>query len=120
MAEVVPCEYKTPFHSKTEVDISNVLNVLSAAIGLVEALAGPRHPEDSLINHSEGQFFLTEAFKIIVDEVFNKGTDVQQKVFCVAFVTECLLGILNTAVFFWCRFVIGKNQRSWLSCWTWS
>nr|ABF22453.1 cysteine sulfinic acid decarboxylase [Takifugu rubripes] len=56
------------------------LNVLSTAIGLVEDLAGPQHPEDSLVNHSEGQFFLNEAFKIIVDEVLNKGTDVQQKV----------------------------------------
>lgn len=96
------------------------LNVLSTAIGLVEDPAGPQHPEDSLINHSEGQLFLTEAFKIIVDEVLNKGTDVQQKVFRVAFVSEFILSILNTAVFFWCRFVIGKNQRSWLSCWTWS
>lgn len=99
MAEVVPCEYKSPFHPRTEVDISNVLNVLSTAIGLIQDLAGPQHPEDSLSNHSEGQFFLTEAFKILVDEVLNKGTDVQQKVFRVAFMTECILGILNTAVF---------------------
>lgn len=67
------------------------LNVLSTAIGLVEDLAGPQHPEDSLVNHSEGQFFLNEAFKIIVDEVLNKGTDVQQKVFRVAFMPECIL-----------------------------
>lgn len=32
--------------------------------------------------------------------MLNKGTDVQQKVFCVAFVTERILGILNAAVFF--------------------
>ncbi|TKS77626.1 Cysteine sulfinic acid decarboxylase [Collichthys lucidus] len=32
------------------------------------------------IDHAEGQLFLTEAFKIIVEEVLCKGTDVKQKV----------------------------------------
>ncbi|XP_010764534.1 acidic amino acid decarboxylase GADL1-like, partial [Notothenia coriiceps] len=35
---------------------------------------------DPLIDHSEGQLFLNEAFKIIVEEVLCKGTDVKQKV----------------------------------------
>ena len=33
-----------------------------------------------LIDHSEGQLFLNEAFKIIIEEVLCKGTDVKQKV----------------------------------------
>uniref|UniRef100_A0A3Q2Q5M0 Cysteine sulfinic acid decarboxylase n=1 Tax=Fundulus heteroclitus TaxID=8078 RepID=A0A3Q2Q5M0_FUNHE len=35
---------------------------------------------DPLINHTEGQLFLHEAFKIIVEEVLCKGTDVKEKV----------------------------------------
>uniref|UniRef100_A0A3Q0S7T1 Cysteine sulfinic acid decarboxylase n=1 Tax=Amphilophus citrinellus TaxID=61819 RepID=A0A3Q0S7T1_AMPCI len=35
---------------------------------------------ESLIDHAEGQFFLNEAFKIIMEEVLSKGTDVKQKV----------------------------------------
>ncbi|KAF3845513.1 hypothetical protein F7725_008676 [Dissostichus mawsoni] len=35
---------------------------------------------DPLIDHSEGQLFLNEAFKIIIEEVLCKGTDVKQKV----------------------------------------
>lgn len=35
---------------------------------------------DPLINHAEGQLFLHEAFKIIVEEVLCKGTDVKEKV----------------------------------------
>lgn len=45
-----------------------------------EEPSSPLYPEESLINHSEGQLFLTEAFKIIVDEVLSKGTSSQQKV----------------------------------------
>ena len=30
--------------------------------------------------HTEGQLFLTEAFKIIMTEVLRKGTDVNEKV----------------------------------------
>lgn len=37
-------------------------------------------PNEPLIDHSEGQLFLKEAFEIIVDEVLDKGTDVKQKV----------------------------------------
>lgn len=89
-----------------------------------EEPSSPHDSEESLINHSEGQLFLTEAFKLIVDEVLSKGTDSQQKVliyylpchlFFVRFVVPCLLLFSG-----WCRFVSGKNQRSWLSCWTWS
>lgn len=39
---------------------------------------------EPLIDHAEGQFFLNEAFSIIVEEVLSKGTDVKQKVFCEA------------------------------------
>ncbi len=35
---------------------------------------------EPLIDHSEGQLFLNEAFKIIMEEVLCKGTDVKQKV----------------------------------------
>lgn len=88
-----------------------------------EEPSSPLYPEESLINHSEGQLFLTEAFKIIVDEVLSKGTSIQQKVLiyylpchiCVRFV------VFRPLLFSCCcRFVSGKNQRSWLSCWTWS
>lgn len=33
-----------------------------------------------LIHHAEGQLFLNEAFKIIVEEVLCNGTDVNHKV----------------------------------------
>lgn len=36
--------------------------------------------DEPLTDHTEGQLFLHEAFKIIVDEVLCKGTDVRQKV----------------------------------------
>lgn len=35
---------------------------------------------ESLIDHSEGQRFLNETVKIIVEEVLQKGTDVNEKV----------------------------------------
>ncbi|XP_047223139.1 cysteine sulfinic acid decarboxylase isoform X1 [Girardinichthys multiradiatus] len=35
---------------------------------------------DPLINHAEGQLFLYEAYKILVEEVLCKGTDVKEKV----------------------------------------
>lgn len=35
---------------------------------------------EPLIDHGEGQHFLNEAFKILMDEVLCKGTDVNQKV----------------------------------------
>ncbi|KAF3860471.1 hypothetical protein F7725_000726 [Dissostichus mawsoni] len=42
--------------------------------------ANLRDINEPLIDHSEGQLFLNEAFKIIVEEVLCKGTDVKQKV----------------------------------------
>lgn len=36
--------------------------------------------KDPLIDHTEGQCFLHEAIKIIVEEVLCKGTDIKQKV----------------------------------------
>ncbi|KAM9342459.1 cysteine sulfinic acid decarboxylase-like [Pholidichthys leucotaenia] len=48
-----------------------------------EQLMGPgdRHDlREPLIDHEEGQSFLNEAVKIIVEEVLCKGTDVKQKV----------------------------------------
>lgn len=35
---------------------------------------------EPLIDHAEGQLFLNEAFKIIVEEVLCNGTDVSHKV----------------------------------------
>lgn len=46
--------------------------------------AGNGYLNEPLIDHAEGQLFLTEAFKIIVEEVLCKGTDVKQKVSCEA------------------------------------
>lgn len=54
---------------------------LSTANMSAEDQSSPHCPGESLINHSEGQLFLTEAFKIIVEETIRKGTDVQEKVF---------------------------------------
>lgn len=56
------------------------LTVLTFADGQVEEVAGVHHLCEPLIDHSEGQLFLNEAFKIIVEEVLRKGTDVNQKV----------------------------------------
>lgn len=56
------------------------LTVLTFADGQVEEVAGVHHLREPLIDHSEGQLFLNEAFKIIVEEVLRKGTDVNQKV----------------------------------------
>ncbi|KAL3974495.1 serpin E3 [Sarotherodon galilaeus] len=39
-----------------------------------------RDLNEPLIDHAEGQFFLNEAFKIIMEEVLSNGTDVKQKV----------------------------------------
>ncbi|XP_075952437.1 cysteine sulfinic acid decarboxylase-like [Anarhichas minor] len=39
-----------------------------------------RHLDEPLVDHTEGQLFLNDAFKIIVEEVLCKGTDVKQKV----------------------------------------
>uniref|UniRef100_A0A665U179 Cysteine sulfinic acid decarboxylase-like n=1 Tax=Echeneis naucrates TaxID=173247 RepID=A0A665U179_ECHNA len=54
----------------------------------VEITAGtqPKEPallhdlNEPLIEHAEGQLFLTETFKIILEEVLCKGTDVKEKV----------------------------------------
>lgn len=49
-----------------------------------------------LIDHAEGQLFLNEAFKIIVEEVLRKGTDAKEKVSFEAF--ECLADHVTVAV----------------------
>lgn len=49
----------------------------------VLTLADPtcsRDLSDPIIDHAEGQLFLNEAFKIIVEEVLCNGTDVNHKV----------------------------------------
>lgn len=46
--------------------------------------ASLRDLNEPLIDHAEGQFFLNEAFKIIMEEVLSNGTDVKQKVSCEA------------------------------------
>lgn len=52
----------------------------SSLNGLVKEPDHLRDPNEPLIDHTEGQLFLNEAFKIIVEEVLSKGTDVQKKV----------------------------------------
>ncbi|XP_053706457.1 cysteine sulfinic acid decarboxylase [Synchiropus splendidus] len=42
--------------------------------------SGPLDLSEPLVDHQEGQRFLKEAFSIILEEVFCKGTDVQEKV----------------------------------------
>lgn len=54
--------------------------VVSAADGQADKQVGLRDLSEPLIDHSEGQLFLSETFKIIVEEVLCKGTDVTQKV----------------------------------------
>lgn len=56
------------------------LPVLTAADGQVEEPANLHDLNEPLIDHSEGRLFLNEAFKIIMEEVLCKGTDVKQKV----------------------------------------
>jgi hypothetical protein len=41
---------------------------------------GQQHLNEPLLDHREGQLFLTEAFKVILEEVLCKGTDVNEKV----------------------------------------
>ncbi|KAM8753814.1 cysteine sulfinic acid decarboxylase isoform 1-T1 [Acanthopagrus schlegelii] len=52
----------------------------SLADGQAEEQVGLRDLNEPLIDHSEGQLFLSKAFKIIVEEVLCKGTDISQKV----------------------------------------
>uniref|UniRef100_A0A8C7FBE4 Cysteine sulfinic acid decarboxylase n=1 Tax=Oncorhynchus kisutch TaxID=8019 RepID=A0A8C7FBE4_ONCKI len=40
---------------------------------------GQQHLNEPLLDHREGQLFLTEAFKVILEEVLCKGTDVNEK-----------------------------------------
>ncbi|CAB1312487.1 unnamed protein product [Coregonus sp. 'balchen'] len=41
---------------------------------------GQQNMNEPLLDHREGQLFLTEAFKVILEEVLCKGTDVKEKV----------------------------------------
>uniref|UniRef100_A0A8C7RMC0 Cysteine sulfinic acid decarboxylase n=1 Tax=Oncorhynchus mykiss TaxID=8022 RepID=A0A8C7RMC0_ONCMY len=41
---------------------------------------GQQHLNEPLLDHREGQLFLTEAFKVILEEVLCKGIDVNEKV----------------------------------------
>uniref|UniRef100_A0A8C7D3X0 Cysteine sulfinic acid decarboxylase n=1 Tax=Oncorhynchus kisutch TaxID=8019 RepID=A0A8C7D3X0_ONCKI len=43
-------------------------------------LYGQQDMNEPLLDNSEGQLFLTEAFKVIIEEVLCKGTDVKEKV----------------------------------------
>uniref|UniRef100_A0A671X742 Cysteine sulfinic acid decarboxylase n=1 Tax=Sparus aurata TaxID=8175 RepID=A0A671X742_SPAAU len=58
--------------------MANVLQ--SSSDGQADKQVGLRDLSEPLIDHSEGQLFLSETFKIIVEEVLCKGTDVTQKV----------------------------------------
>lgn len=45
-----------------------------------EYMNGHVHHEEPDIYESDGTLFLTEAFKVIVEEILHKGTDIKQKV----------------------------------------
>lgn len=62
------------------------LTVLATADG--QEPANLRDLNEPLVDHSEGQLFLNEAFRIIMEEVLCKGTDVEQKV-KIAMVSDC-------------------------------
>uniref|UniRef100_A0A3Q3LBI1 Cysteine sulfinic acid decarboxylase n=1 Tax=Mastacembelus armatus TaxID=205130 RepID=A0A3Q3LBI1_9TELE len=59
--------------------ILNVI-VITIADGQGREAAKLHDLNEPLIDHAEGQDFLNEAFKVIMDEVLCKGTDVKQKV----------------------------------------
>ncbi|TDH10531.1 hypothetical protein EPR50_G00076230 [Perca flavescens] len=65
-----------PFSSN---GLEPVTNGLEPATNGKEA-AKPHDLSEPCVDNSEGQLFLNEAFKIIVEEVLSKGTDVKQKV----------------------------------------
>ncbi|KAJ0036771.1 hypothetical protein NQD34_005448, partial [Periophthalmus magnuspinnatus] len=50
---------------------------------------------EPIIDHAEGQLFLNEAFKILMEEVLCKGTDAKQKVVCRYEEPEVLAKILD-------------------------
>lgn len=56
------------------------LIIIPIADGQAKKTANLHDLNEPLINHAEGQLFLNEAFKIIVEEVLCKGTDIKQKV----------------------------------------
>lgn len=56
------------------------LSVLTLADRQAEEPASLYDLTKPLIDHTEGQLFLNEAFKIIVEEVLCNGTDVNHKV----------------------------------------
>ncbi|XP_044207782.1 cysteine sulfinic acid decarboxylase isoform X2 [Thunnus albacares] len=58
----------------------DMANMLSFSYGQAKKPASLHDLNEPLTNHSEGQLFLNEAFKIIVEEVLCKGTDIKQKV----------------------------------------
>lgn len=47
---------------------------------LTEYFNGNVHLEDSDMYESEGKLFLTEAFKVIMEDILHKGTDLKEKV----------------------------------------
>lgn len=53
---------------------------MTTADGQIKEPANLHDLNEPLIDHSEGQLFLNEAFKIIMNEVLCKGTDVTEKV----------------------------------------
>lgn len=87
-----------------------------------------RDLSEPLIDHAEGQLFLNEAFKIIVEEVLCNGTDINHKVWGVknrlAITTASRVSRPPSGVpersFSSCRFVSGRSRMISLSCWTWS
>lgn len=56
------------------------MDVTTPYIYLTEYINGHVHLEDSDRYESEGKLFLTEAFKVIMEEILHKGTDLKEKV----------------------------------------
>lgn len=54
--------------------------IVAPAAGQLQEPDNLHDLSEPLIDHSEGQLFLNEAFKIIMEEVVCKGTDVTEKV----------------------------------------
>uniref|UniRef100_A0AAV2LYR9 Cysteine sulfinic acid decarboxylase n=1 Tax=Knipowitschia caucasica TaxID=637954 RepID=A0AAV2LYR9_KNICA len=47
---------------------------------MTSTLSNKLDPNDPIIDHEEGQLFLNETFKLLVEEVLRKGTDANEKV----------------------------------------
>uniref|UniRef100_A0A8D3CVH2 Cysteine sulfinic acid decarboxylase n=1 Tax=Scophthalmus maximus TaxID=52904 RepID=A0A8D3CVH2_SCOMX len=71
--------YDSPEVNRSEV-FSDQFTPLTWMRRSAEKQTSHRDLNEPLIDHIEGQLFLNETFKIIVEEVLRKGTDVKEKV----------------------------------------